>query len=71
MLDAKDLRKNKIKALIDMKNDLDKEIAKEKIEINNKKSNKTAILRSKKKDLARIETIINEIKTIQNIEKLK
>lgn len=68
MLNLKELRKKNRKELITMLKDLDKEIAMESFNIKNGKSKKTAQLRAMKKDIARLSTVITELKILENIK---
>jgi len=65
---AVDLRKMKKEELIKQKLDLHKQIAMDRFNIHMGKSNKTALLKAKRNDLARIETVITELDIIQHIQ---
>ncbi len=67
MINLNELRKTNLKDLAKKFHDLDKEIAIESFHIQSRRSTKTAQLRAMKKDLARIATVINELKLLSTI----
>jgi len=66
-----DLRKMKMKELTKKMTALDMEITNDKFEIKARKSNKTRALREKRKDLARIATVMNELSLLTTINTLE
>jgi ribosomal protein L29 len=71
MENMNDLRKMKMKELTKKMTALDMEITNDKFEIKARKSNKTRALREKRKDLARIATVMNELSLLTTINTLE